>query len=209
MKSFLFSLWKHQVMKHQHHRPMPSTNGMCLLPPGAQSYSPSQGNDLSTVPVESKVNRAHLLTLAKKAQHRNYTFLKKKKQYVKLMICSINRCTRKLIVFRYFLPWMIEHSWKHINITERFFSVVKAKLIFANILKMSVTGCGLWLSCREGEEQWVQSVVPEEADPRSWPPSSYHVSPIRVGRWDLSTELCVAVWKLSDQCSYCKDNICG
>lgn len=84
-------------MKHQHHRPMPSTNGMCLLPPGAQSYSPSQGNDLSTVPVESKVNRAHLLTLAKKAQHRNYTFFFK--QDVKLTICSTNRCTRKLIVF--------------------------------------------------------------------------------------------------------------
>lgn len=67
---------------------------------------------------------------------------------------------------------MIEHSWKHGNgcITERFFSVVKAKLaklISVNILKMSVTGCGLWLSCREGEEQWVQSVVPGEPDPCS------------------------------------------
>lgn len=186
MKSSLFSLWRHQVMKHQHHRPMPSTNGMCLLPPGAQSYSPSQGNDLSTVPVESKVNRAHLLTLAKKAQHRNYTFFLNK-----LTICSTNRCTRcssgsrwTPLTFRCFLPWMIEHSWKHVNgcITERFFSVVKAKLISVNILKMSVTGWGLWLSCREGEEQWVQSVVPGEPDPRSWPPSSYHVSPIRVGR---------------------------
>lgn len=51
-----------------------------------------------------------------------------------------------------------------------FFSVVKAKLaklISVNILKMSVTGCGLWLSCREGEEQWVQSVVPGEPDPCS------------------------------------------